>query len=119
MSEPANRSKTGKFAPGQSGNPSGRPKLTEQEVEARRLVAEFTPEAVRLLIAHARSDDWRPSMDALKHLTPWLPKLQLELTGADGGPVQTVAIDPRRLSTATLDEVLGAVVKGDESGDDE
>lgn len=69
------------FKPGQSGNPGGRPKLTDSEREARGLVAEFSKEAVERLIAHARGDDPKLSMDALKTLTPWLAKLTLEVKG--------------------------------------
>lgn len=88
----------------------GRPKLTDEEREARDLVRSFQPEAVRLLIGHARDEeDKRLSMDALKHLTQWLQKLQLEVGGPDGGPVRTFAIDPKSLSGEQLDVLLGII----------
>ena len=44
--KPANRDKTGKFLPGASGNPSGRPKRTEAEAEALTHLYKLAPLAV-------------------------------------------------------------------------
>lgn len=100
---------TNAFPVGGPGGP-GRPKLTEEEKAARAAVKAFQPEAISLLIGHARNiEDARLSLDAIKHLTSWLPKLQLEVTGADGGPVQTLAIDPSKLTTSQLDAILSAI----------
>ncbi len=44
---PANRTKTGQFKPGQSGNPTGRPKIPEDVREATRAAC---PKAVAVLI---------------------------------------------------------------------
>ena len=63
-------SKPGTIQPGEVRNPTGRPKLTESEREARALVAEFSPEAVQRLIEFARGKDKKVALDALKHLTP-------------------------------------------------
>ena len=60
------RKKSGKKAnatswkPGQSGNPSGMPPLTEAEKEARAILRAATPEAARELIALLR--DGEPPM---------------------------------------------------------
>ena len=44
--KPANRDKTGKFIPGASGNPSGRPKRTEAETKALTQIYSLAPLAV-------------------------------------------------------------------------
>ena len=52
---PANRQKTGRFAPGTSGNPSGRPKQTKEQADALEAIRALVPDAVgevkRLLLA--------------------------------------------------------------------
>ena len=44
---PANRTKTGQFAKGQSGNPTGRPK---ENPEAKEILRAATPEAAQALV---------------------------------------------------------------------
>lgn len=46
---PENRTKTGQFAPGTSGNPGGRPKAGEQERAARDAMKALCLDAVELL----------------------------------------------------------------------
>lgn len=46
MTKPENRGNTGKFAPGQTGNPGGRPKLPEELKEAFKALA---PRALEVL----------------------------------------------------------------------
>jgi hypothetical protein len=48
-----NRLKTGQFAPGNCGNPGGRPKKTEPERRAEELFRKKTPEAARELLSMA------------------------------------------------------------------
>ena len=50
VNQPANRRKSGQFAKGCSGNPSGRPKRSEAEREAIQKLSEVTPEAVEVLL---------------------------------------------------------------------
>lgn len=107
---------TNAFQPGNKGGP-GRPRMTDEEREAREMVMRFQPEAVRLLMEHARGEDKRLSIDALKHLTPWLSKMHLEVTGEGGGPVQTLALDPAKLTGAQLSALLAALPT--EGGDHE
>lgn len=49
------RLKSGRFAPGESGNPSGRPKQTQEQADAMEQIKALAPEAVaemrRLLLA--------------------------------------------------------------------
>ena len=44
--KPANRDETGKFLPGKSGNPSGRPKRTDAEIAALAQIYGLAPLAV-------------------------------------------------------------------------
>lgn len=57
MTKPENRGNTGKFAPGQTGNPGGRPKLPEELKEAFKALA---PEALKTL-AHVMANADRDS----------------------------------------------------------
>ena len=62
---PANRTATGKFAAGVSGNPSGRPKIPADVREAIRAAC---PEAVKVLIdlLHSKKEAYR--LEAAKTL---------------------------------------------------
>lgn len=62
---PANRTSTGKFVAGVSGNPSGRPKIPADVREAIRAAC---PEAVRVLIdlLHSKKEAYR--LEAAKTL---------------------------------------------------
>lgn len=46
---PANRTKTGQFRKGSSGNPSGRPKRSEAETEALAAICTLAPMAVEVM----------------------------------------------------------------------
>lgn len=93
-------SKPGTIQPGEVRNPTGRPKLSEAEREARALVAEFSPEAVQRLIEFARGKDKKLALDALKHLTPWLSKFELEVK-SDGSTRLALFTDEQILLLAT------------------
>lgn len=59
---PANRTKTGQFAKGQSGNPSGRPKRSEVEVETIAAMSELAPRAVEVMREVLDDKDASPSI---------------------------------------------------------
>lgn len=46
---PAIRAKTGRFLPGQSGNPRGRPAETQETREGKKLLRDAAPSACKLL----------------------------------------------------------------------
>lgn len=59
---PANRSKTGQFTPGQSGNPNGRPKMPE---DMRQMLRDAGPELVRKLLEYTEHSNPKVAMWAI------------------------------------------------------
>ena len=55
---PANRAETGRFVPGQSGNPSGRPRRDENLAELARM---HTEDAIAVLVSIANDPKVNPS----------------------------------------------------------
>ena len=54
---PQNRTETGKFRKGSSGNPGGRPKRSAEEMDALEAVKALAPEAVQILQRLLRGKD--------------------------------------------------------------
>lgn len=62
--EPGNRKRTGNktsFKPGQSGNPSGRPKRTAEEIDILEKMKGLAPDAVEVLGEILNNEDIAPS----------------------------------------------------------
>ena len=76
----ANRKDNGRFAPGISGNPGGRPKLP---AEMREIFQAKGPEAAEILVKHLRNSDPRVSVAAAREI----------LDRAYGKPVQSINVD--------------------------
>lgn len=59
---PANRTKTGQFSKGHSGNPSGRPKRSDVEKETIEALSELAPRAVEVMREVLDNQDASPSV---------------------------------------------------------
>jgi len=109
--EPANKEKTGKFKPGVSGNPSGRPKIPEDIKEACKAAS---IEAIDILLTLMRSEDTNAG-ERIKAATTILnrawgtPAQSIELTGKDGGPIETMSVEKRK---ARITELLAKAKNG-------
>ena len=75
-----NRTDKGRFAPGASGNPAGRPKLS---AEMREIFQSRGLEAAEILVKHLRNSDPRVSVAAAREI----------LDRAYGKPVQSINVD--------------------------
>ncbi len=76
----ANRTDKGRFVPGASGNPGGRPKLP---AEMREIFQSRGLEAAEILVKHLRASDPRVSVAAAREI----------LDRAYGKPVQSINVD--------------------------
>lgn len=93
------------FPKGQSGNPSGRKPIPE---DVKAALKALTPVAVRRLGELLESDNERVAVEAVKEaLNRNLGKAPqtVELTGKDGGPVETRQVDPSKLTTEQLKQL--------------
>lgn len=59
---PGNRTKTGRFKPGSSGNPEGRPKHTPEQRDALEAVKSLAPDAVETMACMLKAKDTPPSL---------------------------------------------------------
>ena len=91
-----NREKTGKFAPGQTGNPDGRPRgsVNKSTSDVRAAISLIAQNNIgkfeEWLMLTAIDDPAKAASLFLSAIEYHIPKLgRQEITGADGGPVQT------------------------------
>jgi hypothetical protein len=92
MEEPANRTDSGRnadgtFAPGVSGNPSGRPKNTMKDYISRKF-QEMSDEEKEVWLTENKI----PGIDQWK-MGEGNPASTTALTGADGGPIQIEQVE--------------------------
>lgn len=122
MSNPENRTKTGKFAPGHTGNAGGRPRLTEDaqanRVAALEAKARAGPVAVAVLVSILEdfNAENRDRIAACRVIMDGIEALRHEHTGIDSGPIETVVVDPVLFPTAVL-KALEAAIVSKESGE--
>ena len=113
MGREIDRVASGKYAPGVSGNPGGRPKLVREVVELARQHTEF---AIEQLVEIAR--DGRNEMARVK-------ALELLLNRAHGSPVTEIELEQKRQDDdgpweftfnvgRGTDEIIGELVGEDE-----
>ena len=98
---PANRTKTGRFQKGQSGNPRGRPKTTQEQKDALQQIRDMAPRAAEEM---QRILDDPDSPQALK-----LRVAEMVFDRAFGKPRQEVEMQSTVLSSeakADLDRLL-------------
>jgi hypothetical protein len=95
------------WKPGQSGNPGGRPRVV---ADIQALARQHTDAAIRALVAALDSPRERvAAAQALLDRGYGRAPQRTELTGADGGPIQTLTIEDTR---APIDELIaGALAK--------
>lgn len=98
------------WKPGQSGNPGGRPRVV---ADIQALARQHTEAAVRALVAALGSPRERvAAAQALLDRGYGRAPQRTELTGADGGPIQTQQVEDLR---APIDELIaGALAKAQE-----
>lgn len=79
------------FPPGNNANPGGRPKLPEDVKHVRELARQYTSEAIATL-ASVMAEGSGPAKVAAANsmLDRGWGKAEQPITGAEGGPVQTV-----------------------------
>jgi hypothetical protein len=99
---PANRKKTGRFAAGSSGNPSGRPRDTEGIGSLARL---YCPAALERLVALLGHADGRVALAAAEAI----------LTRGLGKPADSIELAKARRMAAP-GPLLGLRVFGDDPG---
>ena len=76
-------------------------------------------EAVRVLMDSLTDGSLDAAKFVLARTAGWSEKIMQEHAGRDGGPIRAeLGIDPRKLSTEALREVLAAMGRADESGAD-
>lgn len=98
------RHEDGKFKPGVSGNPNGRPKIPQDVIDAARA---HTETAIATLVSMCQtSEDDKVRVQAAEAILnrAWgKPTERQEITGANGGPVQQESVVRPQM---TVDEYL-------------
>ena len=93
----------GQFQPGQSGNPSGRPKKTEEEKEALEQIRALAPKAVEQLAAILNSNT--------ASLYAKLQAIDIVLNRTYGRPDAALKLETSQQSMEASSERIAAVVQ--------
>lgn len=110
MADPANRLSSGRFAPGVSGNPSGRP---SGYAEFRALCREHSDKAVATLAARLESEDDHAAISAAKTLLEhgWgKPRQSIDVEGSLTVP--TVSLEEAGLTREQIVELARKKLEG-------
>lgn len=97
----------GRYAPGVSGNPNGKPKVPEELKRARMLAAEHGPAAVRALLDMIESAEGKVRIAAIRELREWADRACAD--DSQSAAQLTLGEQRRMLSTAlqAVDAELG------------
>lgn len=105
------RDNKGKFLPGESPNPNGRPKVAEEfRARARKAVDDHVIDAWILEVENL-GDEWIRASELLAAYGYGKPSQAVELTGAGGGALE-VLMATKRPEELTDDQLLAIAAKG-------
>jgi hypothetical protein len=108
MSNPQNRTVTGKFGPGNKANPGGRPKTPQEVKDAFRA---HTHEAKDVLVEVMRDKGAKPSertkaAEVILNRAWGTPEQAVSVTGS----LASMTVDTSKLAKADQDALLNAIV---------
>lgn len=122
MKKPPNPTGKGGFKKGVSGNPGGRPKVLKEALAEER---QYAPDVLRRIrIIALEEPDPRAAVVAGREFldrTVGKPTVAVQLTGAEGGPIEVQHVDIRKLSIEQLRQLesLLAAAAGPKPGEGE
>lgn len=121
MQEAAGRNSQGRFVPGKSGNPAGRPPVMPPELRQR--LTEASPEIIEGVISAARGGDMQAARLVLERIAPvtrstaapvYIPELEQATTLSDKAKAVINAVARSECPPdigATMIQALGACAK--------
>jgi len=88
------KKRRGRWKPGESGNPGGRPAVAKEIRELARQYTDVAIEALRSIALSGKNESARvAAAQALLDRGYGKPKQGLEVSGADGGPIEVSTAD--------------------------
>ena len=105
------RDENGHFLPGQSPNPGGRPKKTQEEAEALEMIRVATPEAVGILLKLLKAEKGVSALTKVKII-------EMMLDRAMGKPEAAIHVTTTQQSVEAAQARIAAIVSQIRIGDD-
>ena len=105
------RDENGHFLPGQSPNPGGRPKKTQEEAEALEMIRVATPEAVGILLRLLKAEKGVSALTKVKII-------EMMLDRAMGKPEASIHVTTTQQSVEAAQARIAAIVSQIRIGDD-